>query len=124
MNSDESPVPDRSPAEVLTAWLEHFNRADATAIAQLYSADAVNHQMPLEPVVGRDAIRRMHAETFESGVTACTPVNRYCDGEWAILEWSDPQGMRGCGFFHVVGGYIVAQRGYWDTAMMNRTHTG
>lgn len=36
------------------------------------------------------------------------------DGEWAILEWCDPKGLRGCGFFHIVAGRIRFQRGYWD----------
>ena len=40
--------------------------------------------------------------------------NIFQDGEWAILEWKDPLGLRGCGFFHIVDGKIVFQRGYWD----------
>jgi hypothetical protein len=36
------------------------------------------------------------------------------DGEWATLEWRDPLGLRGCGFFQIVGGRIIHQRGYWD----------
>ena len=36
------------------------------------------------------------------------------EGEWAILAWRDPLGLRGCGFFHIVDGRIVFQRGYWD----------
>jgi len=35
-------------------------------------------------------------------------------GEWAVLEWRDPNGLRGCGFFHVRDGLIVFQRGYFD----------
>ena len=31
-----------------------------------------------------------------------------------FLTGSDPLGPRGCGFFHVVGGEIVFQRGCWD----------
>jgi nicotinamidase-related amidase len=31
-----------------------------------------------------------------------------------MLEWKDPLGLRGCGFFHVVNGKIKFQRGYWD----------
>jgi hypothetical protein len=31
----------------------------------------------------------------------CTVENLFEDGEWAILEWSDPNGLRGCGFFQV-----------------------
>lgn len=36
------------------------------------------------------------------------------NGEWAILEWKDPKGLRGCGFFHIIDNKIKLQRGYWD----------
>jgi len=41
----------------------------------------------------------------------CIPENVFEDGEWAILEWRDSAGLRGCGFFHVKAGKIVFQRG-------------
>ncbi len=44
----------------------------------------------------------------------CVPKNLFEDDEWAILEWRDPKGLRGCGFFRVVGRLIEFQRGYWD----------
>ena len=44
----------------------------------------------------------------------CIVDNLFEDGEWAILEWRDPRGLRGCGFFHVREGRIVFQRGYFD----------
>ncbi len=43
-------------------------------------------------------------------------------GDGAIREWSDPLGMRGCGFFHVVDGKIAFQRGYWDKLSFLRLH--
>jgi hypothetical protein len=44
----------------------------------------------------------------------CIPENLFEDGDWAILEWRDPSGLRGCGFFQVIAGQIAFQRGYWD----------
>ena len=44
------------------------------------------------------------------------------EGEWAILEWRDPLGLRGCGFFRVVNDQIVFQRGYWDRLAFLRLH--
>ena len=44
----------------------------------------------------------------------CQIENIFQDGDWAILEWSDPKGLRGCGFFKVVDDKIVLQRGYFD----------
>jgi limonene-1,2-epoxide hydrolase len=33
-----------------------------------------------------------------------------------LLEWKDPKGLRGCGFFQIENGKIIFQRGYWDKA--------
>jgi limonene-1,2-epoxide hydrolase len=105
-----------NPAEVLDAWIAAFNAADPDGLAALYHDDAVNHQVVRDPVTGRDAIRAMFAAEFAAREMVCIPENRFEDGEWAILEWRDPGGLRGCGFFHVVDGRIAFQRGYWDSA--------
>ena len=102
------------PRELVRSWVEAFNRADAEALADLYADDAVNHQVAEAPVHGRAAIRRMFVAGFASARMTCIVENVFEDGEWAILEWRDPLGLRGCGFFHVVDGRIVFQRGYWD----------
>ena len=102
------------PQDVLEQWIAAFNRADADALAALYHADAVNHQVANEPVAGRHAIQAMFRREFTSADMVCIPERIFTDGEWAILEWRDPKGLRGCGFFHVVNGLIVFQRGYWD----------
>jgi limonene-1,2-epoxide hydrolase len=103
-----------SPAEVLDRWIEAFNAADADAIAALYHEDAVNHQVVWEPMVGRAAIHAMFAREFAAFEMVCIPENKFADGDWAILEWRDPKGLRGCGFFQVADGRIKFQRGYWD----------
>jgi len=66
------------------------------------------------PVQGKEAIRQMFAAGFASATMVCIVENLFECGEWAILEWRDPLGLRGCGFFHVIEGRIVFQRGYWD----------
>lgn len=102
------------PRELVRSWVEAFNRADVEALAGLYADDAVNHQVAEAPVHGREAIRRMFAAGFAAARMTCIVENVFEDGEWAMLEWRDPLGLRGCGFFHVVDGRIVFQRGYWD----------
>lgn len=102
------------PHEVVRAFVGAFNRADADALASLYAEDAINHQVAESPVKGREAIRRMFIESFASATMVCIVENLFEDGEWAILEWKDPLGLRGCGFFHIVDDRIVFQRGYWD----------
>src|SRR5262245_6003350 len=103
-----------SPRQLVQAWVEAFNRADADALASFYSEDAVNHQVAESPVQGRENIRQMFVAAFASANMQCVVENLFEEGQWAILEWRDPNGLRGCGFFHVAGGRIQFQRGYWD----------
>jgi len=110
------------PKELVQSWVEAFNRADAGALADFYSDDAINHQVAENPVTGRDAIQRMFADGFATANMFCIVENIFEDGEWAILEWRDPLGLRGCGFFHVIEGKIVLQRGYWDKLSFLRLH--
>ena len=107
-------MPATNPKSVVEAWIDAFNRADVEGLASLYAEDAVNHQVAETPVEGRGDIREMFTREFGSAEMTCIPENLFEDGEWAILEWRDPLGLRGCGFFHVVDGRIVFQRGYWD----------
>jgi limonene-1,2-epoxide hydrolase len=106
----------------IEAWVERFNAGDAQGIAALYAEDAVNHQIPLAPVEGRAAIAEFHRQTFAGGPLTCTPINLVVDGDWAALEWTDPDGFRGCGFFQVRDGLIAHQRGYWDSAQLAAIH--
>lgn len=82
----------------------------------------MNHQVANEPVSGRPAIRKMFAGEFAAAKMACIVENLFEDGQWAILEWRDTLGLRGCGFFQVAGGKIVFQRGYWDKRTFLRQH--
>ena len=110
------------PADIVKTWVEAFNRADADALAALYHEDAINHQVANEPIEGRDAIKEMFAREFAEAEMTCLVENIFQDGEWSILEWRDPLGLRGCGFFHVSDGKIVFQRGYWDKLSFLRLH--
>lgn len=103
-----------TPRDLVTAWVAAFNRADAGALAAFYAEDAVNHQVAEAPVQGRAAIRAMFEQGFAAAEMVCLVENLFEDGEWAILEWRDPLGLRGCGFFRVADGKIAFQRGYWD----------
>jgi uncharacterized protein (TIGR02246 family) len=92
------------PRQVVQAWVDAFNRADPDGLAAFYAEDAVNHQVAESPVSGREAIRQMFAIGFASASMVCIVENIFQDGEWAILEWQDPVGFRGCGFFHTGSG--------------------
>ena len=111
------------PREIIEKWVEAFNRANADELAAFYHDEALNHQMPNEPVIGKNAIREMFRQEFSMAEMTCIPVQILEDGDWAALEWKDPNGMRGCGFFQVVKDKIMVQRGYWDKASMLRLST-
>jgi limonene-1,2-epoxide hydrolase len=111
-----------TPSELVYKWVEVFNTADAEGLASLYSEDAVNHQVNQEPIIGRESIRAFFLKAFAEAEMVCQIENVFEDGEWAILEWKDPLGLRGCGFFHIINNKIVFQRGYWDLLSFIRQH--
>ena len=110
------------PRELVSAWVEAFNNADVQALANFYSESAINHQVADSPVEGREAILEMFKAGFAAAQMVCIVENIFEEGEWAILEWRDPLGLRGCGFFHIRSGQIVFQRGYWDKLTFLRQH--
>jgi limonene-1,2-epoxide hydrolase len=103
-----------TPRDLVHEWVRRFNAADIDGLAALYAADAVNHQVVTEPLHGRAAIRAMFATEFGRATMTCLVEQVLEDGEWAALEWRDPLGLRGCGFFQVRDDLIVFQRGYFD----------
>ena len=111
-----------TPKELLLKWVEAFNRGDAGAVASFYADDAVNHQTPEAPIAGKRAIKAMFEAEFARAPMTCLVENLFADGEWAILEWKDPLGLRGCGFFRVLDDKIVFQRGYWDKLTFLKMH--
>ncbi len=110
------------PKELIIQWVELFNIGNAEAIAELYHDNAVNHQVANEPVIGKKRIKKMFEKEFSDTEMVCNVENIFEDGEWGILEWKDPPGLRGCGFFHVIDGKIILQRGYWDKLTFLKQH--
>jgi len=111
-----------NPKEIVLKWVEAFNKADAELLSSFYSDDAINHQVTNEPVEGKQAIKKMFTEEFANAKMHCIIENVFEDGNWAILEWKDPLGLRGCGFFKIENDKIVFQRGYWDKLSFLRMH--
>jgi limonene-1,2-epoxide hydrolase len=112
----------KKPKEILLDWVDLFNKSDAKGIAELYHDDAINHQVVFSPVKGKSEIYAMFKREFSNAVMVCIVENIFTDGDWAILEWKDPQGLRGCGFFNIIDGKIKFQRGYWDRLSFQELH--
>ncbi|MEL6605049.1 MAG: nuclear transport factor 2 family protein [Cyanobacteria bacterium J06614_10] len=111
-----------TPKEVVHAWVEAFNAGDPEKLSSYYASDAINHQVAESEVQGQAAIRQMFEKEFANAEMHCIIENIFEDGEWAILEWRDPLGLRGCGFFRILNGKIKYQRGYWDKLSFLRQH--
>jgi limonene-1,2-epoxide hydrolase len=111
-----------TPREVVEQWVERFNAGDAQGIAALYHEEAVNHQVTQTPVQGRSAIGAMFEREFAAAQMVCIVEAIHEAGEVAALEWRDPLGLRGCGFFTVREGRIAFQRGYWDRLSFLKMH--
>lgn len=107
---------------VVESWVERFNAGDAAGLSDLYHEDAINHQVTEEPVKGRASIRKMFEREFSAAKMVCIPEAIHDAGDVAALEWRDPLGLRGCGFFTVRDGRIAFQRGYWDKLSFLKMH--
>jgi len=70
----------------------------------------------------KTAMREMFAREFSQASMHCIIENIFEDKDWGILEWKDPLGLRGCGFFNIINGKIKFQRGYWDQISFLRQH--
>lgn len=110
------------PKQILNKFVDAFNQADAEALSLLYAEDAINHQVANEPICGRENIKRFFEAEFAQAKMICIVENMFEDGQWTIMEWRDPLGLRGCGFFQVVNDKIIFQRGYWDKLSFLKQH--
>jgi limonene-1,2-epoxide hydrolase len=104
-----------TPKEVVLQFIERFNQADVAGLAALYAPDAINEQVVFsKPLRGREEIRSMFALEFSRATMVCIEERIYECGDTAILQWRDPLGLKGCGFFQVKDGLIIHQKGYFD----------
>jgi limonene-1,2-epoxide hydrolase len=109
--------------QTVEKWVTAFNQKDITLLESLYAEDAINHQMPFQPMKGRAAIVQMFRTEFQAAPEMfCLPVQIIEENDWAVLEWSDPKGFGGCGFFNVINDLIQTQRGYWDRMTFNKLY--
>lgn len=111
-----------TPKQIVEKWVALFNSGDAAGMAALYADDAINHQVTQEPVAGRAALLEMFEADFARAKMVCQIEQIHEAGDVAILEWSDPLGLRGCGFFTILNDLIVFQRGYWDKLSFLKMH--
>jgi len=104
-----------TPTELIRVFVARFNAADIDGLVNMYAEGAINEQAVLtEPLVGRAAIRKLLEVDFGRAKMTCIEERIYECGDTAILQWRDPIGLKGCGFFQFKDEKIVHQKGYFD----------
>ena len=117
-----------SPQEIVEAFVAAFNRMEIDAACDMLSEDVDYHNIPMEPIHGREAARAFL--TGMEGVTAIQwdMVNIAANGEMVLTERVDrfEFGNGGTlaiplmGVFRVANGEITEWRDYFDLADFQR----
>jgi limonene-1,2-epoxide hydrolase len=119
-----------SPDGIVRAFIENWNvpDLDPDRLSEYFAEDAVYHNIPLEPVVGRTAIRdsfvdwlpnfdstlwEIHHQVASGNVVMNERIDTYRSGERATP-------VRVMGVFEVTDGLITAWRDYFDSAEVAR----
>jgi limonene-1,2-epoxide hydrolase len=120
------------PIDVVTRFCAAWGEGDLDAIVAFFADDAVYHNIPIEPVTGRDAIKATVAG-FTAGVDKIEfrVDNISADGDVVLTERVDIFTMPGktislpvMGTFEVIDGKIAAWRDYFDMAQFMTQLTG
>jgi limonene-1,2-epoxide hydrolase len=110
------------PIELVRRFCEDWSAGDYDALLEYFTDDAVYHNIPVDPVVGRDAIRAM-VGMFTAGVDRIEfeVRNIAAAGDVVLTERLDVFvtgdhriELPVMGTFEVRGGKIAAWRDYFD----------
>ena len=113
---------DEQPIDVVTRFCDAWSRLDLDEILAFFSEDAVYHNIPMDPVVGPDAIRAF-IEGFTGSVERLVfRVDHIAaDGSTVLTERHDiftfangEIDLPVMGTFEVADGKITAWRDYFD----------
>ena len=113
----------RSPAELVTEFCALWSTPDAAEISEYLAEDAIYHNMPMEAVRGREAIRAFIEGFFGTLDGIDFVVHRQVsDGNLVFNERTDIMRTKAgksvelpvTGVFEVVDDKIVAWRDYFD----------
>ncbi|MGA0035509.1 MAG: limonene-1,2-epoxide hydrolase family protein [Ilumatobacteraceae bacterium] len=111
-----------TPLETVNTFMNHIESKDVNAAADLLAADISYENMPIDPVVGRDAVRQV-LEGFlgSAGEVEWKVLSEWEVGSTVINERLDRFHIGGgwlelpvAGFFQVTDGLITLWRDYFD----------
>jgi limonene-1,2-epoxide hydrolase len=114
-----------SPDGIVHAFIQNMNfDPDPDRLSEYFAEDAVYHNIPLEPVVGRTAIRDSFAGFLPNFEAIHWEIhNQIASGNVVMNERTDTFSSGGhatpirvMGVFEVTDGLITAWRDYFDPA--------
>jgi limonene-1,2-epoxide hydrolase len=116
-------MPSEDPGELVIKFLATWDGGDVDRMLDLFAEDAVYHNMPMDPLVGKSAIRKMVTQfmaMMETGLHA--EIHRQLvDGNVVMNERTDTFTLNGrkmalpvCGVFEIEDGKVKAWRDYYD----------
>ena len=115
---------ERSADEIVTEFCAAWGRGDVTAIVDSFTDDAVYHNIPMEPVAGKEAIGAFIAGFLGSGTITFETHHQVSSGDVVMNERTDTIVMGDntialpvMGTFVVRDGKIAEWRDYFDMAM-------
>ena len=115
-------TPAETVREFMAASIAAWPEGDAAKLASFFSEDAVDHNIPMEPIKGRGAIQSALAEFMGMGSqVAVDIVHIVADGAIVMIERVDyfigPEktiSLPIMGIFEVHDGVITVWRDYFD----------
>lgn len=114
------------PAEVVEAFIDAFieawPRGDAACLAAFFAPEAVYHNVPLEPAIGRNAIEDTFARFMAMGGTVGVELRHLLSDDRIVMTERVDQfvsddrtiALPMMGICEVQDGLIVAWRDYFD----------
>ena len=111
-----------TPLETVNTFMNHIESKDVNAATTLLTSDISYENMPIDPVVGRDAVRQV-LEGFlgSAGEVEWKVLSEWEVGSTVINERLDRFHIGGgwlelpvAGFFQVTDGLITLWRDYFD----------
>ncbi|MGY1944482.1 nuclear transport factor 2 family protein [Nocardia asiatica] len=116
------------PDELVRAMCRSWSDPDPDRISAYFAENAVYHNIPMEPIVGRTAIRDFIAGFLTTFDAIDFDIHhQIASGNVVMNERTDTLHSAGrdtplpvMGFFEVVDGAITIWRDYFDMAAINR----
>ncbi len=109
---------------IVRRFITDWSHLDADRLVEYFAEDGVYHNMPTQPVTGKEALRRYIAAFLATwDKTDWEILNLISDGELVFVERMDRTVVKGkavnlpcCGVFEMRDGKIAVWRDYFDRA--------